>query len=242
MSAISKGFDIIETVTAAGSRGLPFARIVENTGIPKASAHRLLRELVALSALKLNPATRHYTGGMLLARVGASVMADFDLREAVRPHLQALHAETGHVATLGVRHEDNGVYLDKIEAADFGIRMHSQVGKQFPLHCTAMGKVLLSVADAATVRRLLRRKLEAFTPNTIVDPSALRRELKKVAANGYAIDREEITRGLVCVAAPIIGPSGAVEGALSCTFPSYVAQERNIQPEIDAVRRHAKLS
>ncbi len=242
MSAIRKGFNIIETVIAAGSKGLPFARIVESTGIPKASAHRLLRELVELSALKLDPVTRHYTGGMLLARVGASIMADYDLREAVRPQLQALHEATGHVATLGVRHEDIGVYLDKIEASDFGIRMHSQVGKQFPLHCTAMGKVLLCAAEPDVVRRLLRRKLEAYTPNTIIDPASLRQELSRVAEDGYAIDREEITRGLMCVAAPVIGISGEVEGAISCTFPSYVYEERSIQAEIDAVRRHARLT
>lgn len=241
MSAISKGIQIIEAVTAAGKSGMPFARIVASTGIPKATAHRLLRELVGLSVLKLDPATRHYTGGMLLARIGAAVMADFDLREAARPHLQALHDETSHVATLGVLHEGVGVYVDKIEAADFGIRMHSQIGKQFPLHCTAMGKVLLSAADPDTVRRVLRRKLEAFTPHTITDAATLRKELEKVATQGYAIDREEITRGLVCVAAPVMGATGKIEGAMSCTFPSYIMEERGIELEIDAVRRHAAL-
>lgn len=169
-------------------------------------------------------------------------MAGYDRLEAARPHLQALHAETEDVATLGVKHAYSGVYLDKIEAADFGIRMHSEVGKQFPLHCTAMGKIMFSAAEPAITRRLLGRKLEAYTADTIVDPSTLRRELDKVTVDGYAIDREEITRGLVCVAAPIVGISGTVEGAMSCTFPSYVFQERSIQLEICAVQRRAKLT
>ena len=77
MSAVSKAFRILEIVTAAGGGGLPFARIVEETGIPKASAHRLLGELVELSALSLDPTTRRYRGGLMLARLGAAVTARF---------------------------------------------------------------------------------------------------------------------------------------------------------------------
>jgi len=239
MSALSKGFKIIDAVTAAGSNGLPFAGIVAATELPKASTHRLLQELVDLSALTLDDQTRHYRGGLLLARIGASVAANYDLRDAVRPYLQSLHDEFGYVATLGVLDDDKGVYIDKIEAGGFGPRLHSEVGKSFPLHCTAIGKVLLSRADAATVRRVTNRKLESFTPRTITDAKKLRTELKQVATDGYAVDDEEITRGFVCIAAPIFGIDGKVIAAMSCTLPSYVRQERGIQAEIDAVCRLA---
>ena len=239
MSAISKGFQIVEAVASAGSNGLPFARIVEETGIPKASAHRLLQELVDLSALTLDPVSRCYRGGLLLARIGAAVASSYDIRDAARPYLQALHDACGHVATLGVRNNDTGVYIDKIEARDFGLRLHSEIGKTFPLHCTAMGKVLLSHADAITIRRATNRKLEAFTANTITDGKRLRQELAQVKENGFAIDDEEITRGLVCVAAPILGIDGNVAGAMSCTIPSYIQTERGIDAEIAAVRRLA---
>ena len=237
MSAFRKGFRIIEAVTAAGNAGLPFSRVVDQTGIAKATAHRLLNELVELSALTLDPVTRCYRGGLVLARIGASVMADYDLRTAARPFLQALHDESGYVSTLGIRNNNAGVYIDKIESKDFEIRLHSEVGKSFPLHCTAMGKVLLSHADPAEVRRLLNRKLEAYTANTITDSKQLRGELQQVRERGYATDNEEITRGLVCVAAPIFGIDGKIAGAMSCTVPSYVSDEKGIQENIDAVCR-----
>lgn len=240
MSALSKGFKIIDAVTSGGNGGLPFAGIVAITGLPKASAHRLLRELVEMSALTLDSQTRHYRGGLLLARIGASVTANYDLRDAARPFLQALHDEFGHVATLGILGNDTGVYIDKIEARGFGPRLHSEIGKSFPLHCTAMGKVLLSLSDAALLRRVTNRKLESFTTHTITDAKRLRRELKQVRADGYAVDNEEITRGFICVAAPIFDIDRNIAGAMSCTFPSYVRQERGIQAEIDAVRRLAR--
>lgn len=228
VSTISKGFQIVDAVASAGSSGMTFARIVEATGIPKASTHRLLRELVDLSALTFDSDTRSYRGGLLLARLGASVTANYDLRTIARPFLQALHDEFGHVATLGIRNDDTGVYIDKIEATDFGLRLHSEIGKSFPMHCTAMGKVLLSHADSSVIRRVLNRRLEAFTENTITSATQLRKELRQVKAQGYAIDNEEITRGLVCVAAPIFGLDGDLAGAMSCTVPSYIDDKQSI--------------
>jgi DNA-binding IclR family transcriptional regulator len=238
MSAIQKGFQILKAVTVA-PEGLSFSEIVATTNVPKATTHRLLRELVALSALTQNAATRRYQGGLLLAGLGAAVTADYDLRRVARPHLQAMHTATGQVATLGIRNEDVGTYLDKIEGRDFGIRLHSEIGKSFPLHCTAMGKAMLSYADAETIRRLTNRKLEAYTENTITDGRRLRKELKQIAADGYAIDREEITRGLICIAAPVFGVDRKIAGAMSCTFPSYVFDDRGMDAEIRIVVQHA---
>jgi DNA-binding IclR family transcriptional regulator len=222
MSALSKGFLILEAVTARKT-GLSFSEIVDQTGIPKASAHRLLRELVNLSALSFDESTRTYQGGLLLASLGASVTANYDVRRVVRPHLEALHLQTGSVVTLGIRDGDVGIYIDKIEPADFVIRLHSEVGKSFPLHCTGLGKVLLAHSDAATISRVARRKLTAYTDNTITDGQVLRGELEAVVENGYGIDREEITRGLTCIAAPVYGVGGDVVAAVSCTISSFDA-------------------
>jgi DNA-binding IclR family transcriptional regulator len=242
MSSVTKAFQILETVADAGERGLPFSRIVESTGIPKASAHRLLRELADLAVLNYDPDTRYYRGGMVLARLGASASADYDLRRVARPHLEALQKETGHVATLGVRNDDEGVYVEKIEPDDFSIRLHSEVGKAFPLHSTGMGKVLLAHASTEDVRRLSKRRLQAYTKHTITDSKALREELVRIREQGYALDREEITRGLMCVAAPIYDAHGEIAGAISCTFQSYINADRGIDAEIDAVTRHAKAA
>ncbi len=228
MSALTNGFRILGAVTSNGA-GLTFSEIVDKTGVPKATVHRLLRELVELSALAYDDSTRRYRGGLLLAGFGASVMQNYDVRSVVRPHLEALHKATNSVATLGIRNGEQGIYVDKIEPADFVIRLHSEIGKSFPLHCTAMGKVLLTHSDAATIAKVTRRKLRAYTPNTITDGKALRRELEDVRRRGYAIDREEITRGLLCVAAPVVGVQGNVDAAVSCTVSSFDTAPKRLE-------------
>jgi DNA-binding IclR family transcriptional regulator len=84
-------------------------------------------------------------------------------------------------------------------------------------------------------RKLLARKLESFTPRTITEPLALERELVKVRRSGHAVDREEITRGIMCVAAPILDDGGETVAAVSTAFPTYVIEERGIKDEIRAV-------
>jgi DNA-binding IclR family transcriptional regulator len=240
MSSIGKVFQIVETVVAHQERGLAFSEVVARTGLPKASAHRALKSLVQLGYLLFDAEAGRYFGDLKLASLGSAVTLHFDLKGYVRPFLVALQAETGHTCNLGVLSGDAGVYLDKIEGSEaFGIKLYSAIGKRFPLHCTGMGKVLLAGMRPAERRKLLTRKLEAFTPNTITQLGRLERELKEVQRRGYALDRQEITRGIVCVAAPVANSDGVTIGAISAAFPAYLDEERGIEKEIRAVTRCA---
>lgn len=241
MGAMTKGFQILEAVTQTGP-GLTFSEIVDATGVPKASAHRLLRELVGLSAVSYDETTRRYQGGLLLAGMGAAVTRNYDIRRIARPHLEDLYEKTRNVTTLGIRDGETGIYIDKIEPTDFVIRLHSEIGKSFPMHCTAMGKVLLAYSDAATVSKVTRKKLRAYTEHTITDKHALKAELDKVRENGLAIDHEEITRGLVCVAAPIVGIDGNVAAAISCTMSSFDASSGKLRLVESQVRECARAA
>jgi DNA-binding IclR family transcriptional regulator len=235
VGSTSKSFQLIQSVVDAGSGGATFSQAVRDSSVPKSTAHRLLNELTDIGALRFDAESKTYFGGLLLARLGSAVAADYDLRRIARPHLELLHEQTGHTATLGIRDGDHGIYLDKVESRDFGIRLHSEIGKAFPLHCTGIGKVLLSQAPEDELGKLMHGKLEPLTNRTITDKALLRKNLKDIRTRGYAIDDEEITRGLVCVAAPVFGPDGRIAGALSCTFPTWFRDERGIESEIQAV-------
>lgn len=224
MSALSNSFSMIESICRSGPKGMSFTDVVRQTGVSKASAHRLLHELLSLGALEFDPEKKRYSGGLLLARLGGSIISNYDLRERARPALEQLHEHTGQVVTLGVLGDGTGVYIDKIESPDFGIRLHSEIGKTFPLHCTAMGKVLLAFSSPDILRRLGETTLKAYTTASITDLKALKENLATTRKLGYGTDHEEITRGLVCIAAPIFGPGDELVGAMSCTSPLHIAQ------------------
>ena len=239
MSSLHKAFGIIETIVSNQTSGLTFAEVVAKTGTPKASAHRMLKHLVGIGVLAYSQETGRYRGSLKLAALGAEVTANSGFRDHVRPHLQDLNRETRHTCHVGIKDGDVGVYLDKCESQDYGIRLFSEVGKSFPLHCTALGKVLLAFSEAEELDAVLARPLTAMTTNTITDPDQLRAALVRVRAHGYAVDREEITRGVMCVAVPVFGVAGEPLGAIGVTFPSYIEHDRGIEREIEAVKRHA---
>ena len=235
MGSTTKAFQLIQAIIDAGSSGASFSDAVRTSKVPKSTAHRLLNELTDLGALRYDAESKSYFGGLLLARFGSAVASDYNLRKIARPHLEKLHEQTGHTATLGIRDGDHGIYLDKVESKEFGIRLHSEIGKAFPLHCTGIGKVLLSHLSKSDVTKLTKGKLKPLTTRTITNKTLLREELELVRARGYAIDDEEITRGMICVAAPIYGPDDQIAGALSCTFPTWVRDDLGIDNEISAV-------
>ncbi|MCA8907612.1 MAG: IclR family transcriptional regulator [Rhodospirillaceae bacterium] len=236
MSALAYGLAILETVVGQQDSGATFTDIVARTGVPRASAHRLLKEMVTLGLLSFDPEMGRYRGSLKLASLGAAVTAHFDLRVHAHPHLKALHQSIGHPCHLSVRDGAEGVYVDKIESAGYGIKLFSEIGKRFPLHCTAMGKILLAHVPPEVLHSIVAGRMKPMTENTITSRTRLVAELAKVREQGYALDREEITRGLMCVAAPITGFGEAVIGAISTTFPTYIAAEGGLDALVQVVR------
>ena len=241
MNPLYKVFSIIETIVAGQDKGVTYSEIVAALDLPKSSVHRILKDLIELGYLNFNPETKRYFGSLRLAALGAEVMSNFQLRDHVRPHLLELHRETDHTTNLGVLDGTMGVFVDKIESKDFGIKLFSEIGKTFPLHCTGLGKALLSFSSDDTVAKLLKAPLEALTENTITDSEVFKRELTLIRDRGYAMDNEEITRGIMCVAAPVFGFNGEMVCAISITFPAYINDDRGIKPEIEAIKKYATL-
>jgi len=240
MSSLANAFTIIEHVVAEQANGLNFTQIMKRSDLPRSSAHRLLKELTALGVLTYEPETKTYRGGFSLAALGAQVTSNLDIRQSCRPALKALHDALGNVVTLSICGEDSGIYIDKIEPSDFGLRLHSEIGKSFPLHCTAMGKVHLAHGSDALRARVLKGPLDAHTEATITKAEDLLAELERVRAQGYAIDNEEISRGLTCIGAPIFGLDGKVMAAMSLTAPSYVYEDGIPEKTLQSVLHYAQ--
>jgi len=240
MSSLAHGFKIIEQVVAEQTSGLTFTEILTRTELPRSSAHRLTKELTALKLLTYDSETKTYRGAFTLAAIGAQVTSNLDIRQNCRPAMRALQEALGNVVTLSICGDSSGIYIDKIEPQDFGLRLHSEIGKPFPLHCTAMGKVHLAYGSDALRARVLKDDLEAFTETTITRPDALLTELNRVREQGYAIDDEEISRGLTCIAAPIFGLSGTVVAAMSLTAPSHIYETGIPDTVIETILDHSK--
>lgn len=240
MSALEYALILVKKAVASQNRAVTFTQLNDNTGIPQGTAHRLAKELTRLGLLEFDPTAKTYRGGLMLASLGANVMAHFDLSRSMRPHLETLHNQLGHVVTLSIRDGDHGVYMDKIESDDFNLKLHSEVGKSFPLHCTAMGKVLLAFRSETDALKIKDLPLPAYTQNTIIRHKQLEETLGTIREAGYAVDEEEISLGLVCVAAPVFGVTGDLIGAISHTSPAHLQTRASRQQTIDTLCHYAE--
>jgi DNA-binding IclR family transcriptional regulator len=241
MNPLHKIFAIIETVVAHQDKGATYSDILSSLELPKSTVHRILKDLTEVGYLTYHPENKKYFGSLRLANLGAEVMGNFELRKHVRPFLIELHRETEHTANLGILDGLTGVFLDKIEAKDFGIKLFSEIGKTFPLYCTGLGKVFLAYSSRDLLDQLMIRPLDALTDKTITRPARLEKELSKIREQGFAIDDEEITRGIVCVAAPVFSFDQSLAAAISIAFPAYIKKERGLEGEIGAIRKFSRL-
>ena len=207
-------FALLEQV-AAQDRLFSLQSLVEETGWPKPSVHRMLQQLEAAALVQREGDSRLYSTGLRLRRFAQRVMANSSFHGARHRVLRALVDEVGESCNITALAGGEVVYLDRVETAA-PLRFYLHPGSQVPVHCSASGKVFLSQMQPAQRQRLLQTAaLERCTPATITNLAALGRELQTVAQQGYGLDREEFLPGLVCVAVPV-PPAQAGERATLC--------------------------
>jgi DNA-binding IclR family transcriptional regulator len=202
---------------SADDHELSLAELVRRTGLHKATAYRLCGELVELRLLDKVTGGYRLSGGLFELGMRASV--ERGLLELAIPFLQDLYERTHETVHLGVREGVEVVYVAKI-GGHRQATSPSRVGGRMPLHCTAIGKVLLAFGEPSVRRSVLDGLLERRTPHTIVAPGQLSKSLTATRRTGVAFEREESAMGITCVAAPVLDGANEVVAAVSLTGPT----------------------
>jgi DNA-binding IclR family transcriptional regulator len=198
-------------------QALSLAELVRRTGLPKASVHRIAADLVGHQLLDRVEGGYRLSGGLF--ELGMRASAERTLLELAMPFLQDLYERTHETVHLGVTDGQAVVYVAKI-GGHRQAKAPSRVGGRMPLHCTAIGKVLLAHAEPDVRASVLSGPLERRTPHTVVARGLLRRQLDATLETGVAFEREESTPGLLCVAAPVLDVDGRTAlAAISVTGP-----------------------
>jgi len=200
-------FALLEVI-AAQQRLFSLQSLVEDTGLPKPTLHRMLQQLEGAGLVQRESDGRHYATGMRLRRLAETLLLNNTFHGARHRVLRALVDEIGESCNITALAGAEVVYLDRVETAA-PLRFYLQAGSRVPAHCSASGKVFLAQMPPAQRERLLAHApLERCTGHTLTTMKALEAELQNVKRQGYALDREEFLPGLVCVAVPVPAASG----------------------------------
>lgn len=236
--AVEAALSILETLGTVHELGV--TELARKLGMGKSSVYRLLATLARRGYVEKNPQSERYQLTYRLFAVGSPAAERYGLRETAHPVMQRLAAETGETVNLGVLDGRRVVNLHKVESRHL-LRMHLQVGGGVPAHATALGKVLLAALEPAEVnRRLSGRRLERLTRRTIGARTSLHKALARIRERGFAIDDEECSLGLRCVAAPILDHRRSVVAALSISGPSQRLPHAALSRMAEVVRAAAR--
>lgn len=209
--------------------GVSLSEIARRTGLPKATVHRLVHQLVSFDLVDLSPSGVRV--GMRLFELGQLARGPRDVRDVAIPHLGDLHEASGHTVHLVVPSAHEVLYVHKIENGR-SPSVGSRVGGRMPMHCTAVGKALLAHADPDVRDAVLSTPLHRLTARTIIAPGLLARQLRQIRATGIAEEREESAPGIVCVAAPVLDADGRAVAAVSITGPSASTSTYRMAPAV----------
>ncbi len=194
--------------------------LAQATGLHPSTAHRILAAMIG-SALVERHDSGTYTLGIRLLELGNIVKSRISIRQVALLYMQQLHESIGEAVNLGVRHEDEIIYVERTSSGRSLLRVVYLVGGRAPLHLTSVGKLFLAADSPADVRAYARRTgLPGKTPHSLTRLDALEKELDWIRRHGFATDNEEAEIGLRCIAAPIRNDEGQLAAGLSVSAPS----------------------
>ena len=220
IKVLNKTFSILEILLQHNS-SMNMTELSEKLGFYPSTTHRILDTLKHWGYVEQDSHTQKYQLGLKALELGMAKLHQMDLVREATPYLKELVNQCNETVHLGVLEEGEVLYLAKEESSQT-IRMISYVGKRAPLHCTALGKVLLAYMSEKERKKILQDKgLPRLTEKTITDKRKLEKELGEVKEQNFALDREENEKDVCCIAAPIRNYQGEVIAALSISSPIF---------------------
>lgn len=200
------------------NESLSLSEISRMVSLHKSTVFGLASTLEAYQFLEQDPKDGRYRLGISLFRMGSRV--NTDLRSIVSPYLDKLVHMCGETVNFVIPDGDCVVYLDKKESSR-SMRIATSLGQREPMYRTAAGKAILAHLPEMAARDILERtKYERMTKNTLLSAQEVLRELDSVRRWGYALDREELEYGLICIGVALVDSTNRPVGGISISGPS----------------------
>lgn len=242
MQALTRGLAVLDLV--AGAPTPPrFTTLLERSGLPKGTLHRVLQTLIEERYLQVDAGDQTYRLGVKPFELAHRVWDQFDLRGAAEPELIRLRDLTGEAVRLGILDNGEVLYIDQRDVAR-ALRLSNGVGSRAAIHASALGKAMAAHLNGRDRKALVdATKLVAFTDRTIVSAGDLDQQLNIIKARGYAVSVEEQHEGVSAVAAAILDHKAEPLGAIGIIGPSFRLPEDALhglgREVIEAARRIA---
>lgn len=199
-------------------RGVSVAEVAEAIEADRSTAYRMLMTLRDAGYVDRDESGKTYALGYKLLTLSGALLRSDGRSELINRALRGLSDLTGETVHYCVFDRDASVLVHRAKGSQL-VSVDFQIGDRSPLHCTSIGKALLAYQDVRIAEEIIAGGLKPLTARTITDPAALRQELARVRAQGFAFDDLEFHDDMRCVAVPLF-ENGGVRGGISLSGPS----------------------
>jgi DNA-binding IclR family transcriptional regulator len=219
MSVVNKTLAILEA-TLKSKDEVSLTDLAKLTGLNRTTVHRISSILAGRGYLYQKGKGGKYSPGLKLLQYGDITNIASTIKQLALPYMQNLCDEIDETVNMSVLNGVKPVGI-AIVAAERILQIAPASTNGLPLHCTAIGKILLAhIPDERIDTIISIIGLSTYTDNTTTDVVRLKKEIDTIRRDDVAYDDEEYVDGIKSVAAPIKGANGNVLAAISFVGPS----------------------
>jgi len=236
VAAVLKVFAILQALSERSETGI--SDLSMRLAMPKATVYRFLQTMKTLGFVRQESDSERYGLTMKVYELGTKALPYPDLIDIAKHYMQMLADRTGETVHLGTLIDSEIIYVHKVDSRHM-LGMYSRVGRRAPLHCTAIGKVLMAWEHPERRDLILAGAVfERFRDKTIVERDAYLAELERVRTQGFGEDREEFDDHIRCLGVPIFDRLNQPVAGMSVSFPTFRYDEAKA-PEVVALLKDA---
>ena len=238
VQSLDRALTLLELIAAED--GLTLSDVAARAGVAPSTAHRILTTLEAHEYAVHDEERGIWLVGVRAFEVGSSFLRNRKLVSIGRSIMRTLMETCGESVNLAIEDSGSIVFISQIES-HHPIRAFHRPGSRGTIHASGVGKALLATRPEDAVRAILHKTgLKKFTDKTLNSPEKLFADLAAVRQRGWAVDDEERTPGMRCVAAPIFNEYGEAIAGLSISGPTVRIPDARLGELGPAVRRAAE--
>jgi IclR family pca regulon transcriptional regulator len=231
VEALIRGLEILEALSA-NPPGLRLKEVTELTGLPKATAYRILQTLIAKNYVHYFTDSGEFRLGPKVMSLGYSTLSGFDLVSTAEPYIAELSRTIGQNVNLGTLDGSEVVYIIRIKVRRI-LGINLAVGSRLAAYSTAIGRALLAFIPPNELEKVIALTAQEPEAARQIGPggSILKEKLKAVRKKGYVLMEDEFVAGLRSVAVPVLSAQGFAEAAINVPVFSQQCSRQELEEQ-----------
>ena len=235
--SLKRGIDALLYLSTRKSVGV--TELADELDVNKSTAFRILNTLLESGLVEKNKETATYKLGAAILRLSERYYKNFYTITVALPIMKRLSVEISESVHLAIASNTGAIVVEQVMCE--GTAVNAKIGHNEPLHCSSVGKCLLTFSTVADGKNLLKSVVyDKYTDKTLTDEKSLLKEIEKIRKDGFAVDNGELDADIRCVAVPVYNNFGDCIYSLGVSGTANKMTDSRIEKIVPSLLRASK--